>query len=163
MSAALPLPLRWYSAITVNQSPEGVESAGAPADGGVLTAVRGRPLGHDEIQQRLQPQQGLFVGAALLQDDDAQGLQPECGEDQLRGAPKYRDDRDWNWGGDGFARAVLPGDLGCNLADGEAVAVVAGAAYYFWYRSKTSGPNTALTVAPMIASGAHGAVLEMRF
>jgi hypothetical protein len=27
VSATLPLPLRWYSAITANQSPEGVESA----------------------------------------------------------------------------------------------------------------------------------------
>jgi hypothetical protein len=43
---------------------------------------------------------------SLKYDTRLGGYRTGITEDQLRGAPKYRDDRDWNWGDVGTTRAL---------------------------------------------------------
>jgi len=43
---------------------------------------------------------------SLKYDTRLGGYRTGITEDQLRGAPKYRDDTDWNWGDVGTTRAL---------------------------------------------------------
>jgi hypothetical protein len=43
---------------------------------------------------------------SLKYDTRLEGYRTGITEDQLRGAPKYRNDRDWNWGDAGATRAL---------------------------------------------------------
>ena len=43
---------------------------------------------------------------SLKYDTQLGGYRTGITENQLRGAPKYRDDRDWNWGDVGTTRAL---------------------------------------------------------